>query len=79
MVRLDAGLMTVALAALFVSCSGGTHEPEPPAVVPEPAVQPRRGPDTPATPSPKAEPKLAPRDSGESAHYPWPSGPIASL
>lgn len=79
MVRLDAGLMTVALSALLVSCSGASHEPEPPAVVPEPAVQLHRGPDTPPTPSPKADPKVEPRDSEDSAHYPWPSAPIASL
>jgi hypothetical protein len=81
MVRLDAGMLMVALQALLVSCGSGSHQPEPPAVVPAPAVQPQSGSVTPsqppAAPSPKADPKATPKDS--SGNYPWQSGPIAEL
>ena len=79
MVRLHAGMLTTALSALLVSCGGGSHEPEPPAAVPAPAVQPQDGPHTPSAPSPKGDSKAAPQDSGGSGNYPWQSGPIAAL
>ena len=81
MVRLDAKLLTVALTALLVSCGGGPHQPESPAVVPAPAGQPqtKTAPSTPSAPSPKADPKIAPKDSGGTGNYPWQSAPIAAL
>ncbi len=83
MVRLDTKLMTVALSALAVGCGGGSHQPETPAAVsvPAPAAQPQGngGPQSPSAPSPKGDPKVAPKDSGDSAHFPWQSGPIAAL
>lgn len=76
MVRFDACLLLVALQATLVSCSGGSHQAEPPAAVPVPAVQP-----PPSAPNPKADPdpKAAPKDSGGSGNYPWQSSPIAEL
>jgi len=84
MVRLDTKLMTAALSALAVGCGGGSHQPETPAAVssPAPAAQPQgggTGPQSPSAPSPKGDPKATPKDSGDSAHFPWQSGPIATL
>ena len=76
MVRLDASMVTVALSALFVSCGGGSHQPETPAAVPAPATQPQ---SSPSAPNPKLDPKAEPKDSGGNGHYPWQSGPIAAL
>ena len=78
MVRLDSKLMTVALSALAVSCGGGAHQPETPAVVPAPALQPQT-PQAPSAPGPKGNPKGELKDSGGPGHYPWQSGPIAAL
>jgi len=79
MVRFDARMLMVALQALLVSCGTGPRQPEPPTVVPAPAVQPQAHPQAPSAPSPKATtPKVAPRDSGGSGTYPWQSGPIAA-
>jgi hypothetical protein len=78
MVRFDARMLIVALQALLVSCGSGSHQPEPPAAVPAPAVQPQANPSAPSAPHPKADPKIAPRDSGGSGTYPWQSGPIAA-
>ena len=77
MVRFEACVLMVALQALLVSCGSGSHQPEPPAVVPAPAVQPQGG--APSAPNPKTDPKVAPRDSGGRGTYPWQSGPIAAL
>jgi len=74
MVRFDACLLLVALQTPLVSCSGGSHQPEPPVVVPAPAVQP-----PPSAPDLKADPKTEPKDSGDSANFPWQSSPIAEL
>lgn len=81
MVRFDACVLAVALQATLVSCSGGSRQPEPPAAVPAPAMQPQGGtnPQPPSAPNPKADPKLAPKDSGGSGSYPWQSSPIAEL
>jgi hypothetical protein len=79
MVRFDAGMLVVALQALLIGCGSGPRQPEPPAAVPAPAVQPQANPQSPSAPSPKADPKIAPRDSGGSGTYPWQSGPIAAL
>jgi hypothetical protein len=82
MVRFDACLLLVALQATLVSCGGGSHQAEPPAAVPAPAVQPQDGsnPTIPSAPSPKgADPKAAPKDSGGSGNFPWQSSPIAEL
>jgi hypothetical protein len=79
MVRFDARMLLVALQALLVSCGSGPRQPEPPAAVPKPAVQPQAHPQGQAAPNSKTHPKIAPRDSGGSGTYPWPSGPIASL
>ena len=76
--RFDARMLTVALQALLIGCGSGSHQPEPPAVVPAPAVQPQANPQAPAAPNHKADPKIAPRDSGGSGTYPWQSGPIAA-
>ena len=70
MVRFVGRIAIVALQALLIACGSGSHQPELPAAVP---------PSTPSSPSPKAEPKVAPRDSGDSETYPWQSGPIAAL
>jgi len=79
MVRFEARVAMVALQTLLIACGSGSHQPEPPAAVPTPAVQPA-SPSVPSSPSPKAEPKIAPRDSGGgSEKYPWKSGPIAAL
>ena len=78
MVRFDACLLIVALQALLVSCGSGPRQPEPPAVVPAPALQPQAKPLDPSAPNPKADPKIAPKDSGGSGTYPWQSGPIAA-
>ena len=78
MVRFVTGMSMVALQALAIACGSGSHQPEPPAAVPSPAVQPQANPSTPSAPNPKAEPKTAPRDSA-GATYPWQSAPIASL
>ena len=77
MVRLDATLMTLALSALLVSCGGGPHQPETPAVVPAPALQPET-PTPPIAPNPKSNPKVEPKDSAGNGHYPWQSGPLAA-
>jgi hypothetical protein len=81
MVRFDAGTLTVALNALLIGCGSGSHQPEPPAAVPSPAVQPQANPSTPSAPNPKAEPNTAPKDSAGASGttYPWQSAPIASL
>jgi len=79
MIRLAVRLPVITLYALLMSCGGGSHEPEPPAAVPAPAVQPQDGPHTPSAPSPKGDSKAAPQDSGGSGNYPWQSGPIAAL
>lgn len=81
MVRFVARLPMVALQALVIACGSGSRQPEPPAAVPAPAVQPQANPSTPSAPNPKAEPKTAPRDSAGTSGttYPWPSAPIASL
>lgn len=78
MARFDARTLIVALQALLVSCGTGPRQPEPPAVVPAPAVKPQANPQAPSAPSPKATPKVAPRDSGGSGTYPWQSSPIAA-
>jgi hypothetical protein len=79
MVRLDARMLIVALQALLVSCGSAPHQAEPPAAVPAPAAQPQANPQAPSAPKSKADPKIAPRDSGGSGTYPWQSGPIATL
>jgi len=79
MVRFDAGMLVVALQALLIGCGSGPRQSESPAVVPAPAVQPQANPQAPSAPRPKADPKIAPRDSGGSGTYPWQSGPIAAL
>ena len=78
MVRFEARMTMVALLALLIGCGSGSHQPEPPAVVPAPAVQPQANPQGPSAPNPKGTPKIAPRDSGGSGTYPWQSGPIAA-
>lgn len=78
MVRFDARMLLVALQALLVSCGSGPRQPEPPAVVPAPAVQPQAHPQGQSAPNRKGDPKIAPRDSEGSGTYPWQSGPIAS-
>jgi hypothetical protein len=77
MVRFDARMLLVALQALLVSC-GGPRQPEPPAVVPSPAVQPQAAPPTQSAPTPKTEPKMAPKDSGNAGSFPWQSAQIAT-
>jgi hypothetical protein len=76
MVRFETCMTTAALAALLVACGSGSHQPEPPAATPVPAVVPQATP--PSAPDAKA-PKLAPRDSGDTGKYPWQSPPIAEL
>jgi len=78
MVRFDARMAMVALQAMLIACGSGSHQPEPPAAVPSPAVQPQTIPSTPSTPDPKA-PKKAQKDTGGTGTYPWQSAPIASL
>ena len=78
MVRFEARMTMVALLALLIGCGSGSHQPEPPAVVPAPAVQPQANPQSPSAPNPKGTPKIAPRDSGGSGTFPWQSGPIAA-
>lgn len=71
MVRFDSRVLAVALQALLLGCAGESHQPEQPAVAP---------PSTPPAPNQKADPHMAPKDSGSgSGTYPWQSGPIASL
>lgn len=77
MMRLDIRMTMVALQALLIACGSGSHQPEPPAVVPAPAVQPQATPSSPSAPDPKA-PKKAPKDSAGGT-YPWQSAPIATL
>ena len=77
MVRFDARMPAVALHALLLACGNGSHQPEPPAAVPAPAVQPPAIP--PSAPNLKVDPKTAPRDSGGSGAYPSQSSPIAAL
>jgi hypothetical protein len=79
MVKFDARIAMVALYALLIACGSGSHQPEPPAAVPAPAVQPQAAPAIPLVPNPKADPRTAPRDSSDINPYPWPSGPIATL
>jgi hypothetical protein len=81
MVRFVARMPMVALYASVIACGSGSHQPESPAAVPSPAVQPQANPATPSAPNPKAEPKTAPRDSAGASGttYPWQSAPIASL
>ena len=79
MVRFEARIAMVALQALLTACGSGSHQPEPPAAVPTPAVQPQTIPSTPSAPDSKAAPKKAPRDSAGTGTYPWQSAPIASL
>jgi hypothetical protein len=79
MVRFDARIPTVALHALLIACGNGSHQPEPPAAVPTPAVQPQATPPAPSAPNPKVDPKTAPRDSGGRGTYPAQSAPIAAL
>ena len=74
MVRPDVRMLAVALYALLLSCGSGSHQPEPPVVVPSPTVQP-----TPSAPNLKADPQATPKDSGGHGSYPWQSGPIAEL
>jgi hypothetical protein len=78
MVRLDAGFMTVALSALAVSCGSGSHQPEPPAALPTPTVQPHMTPSPPSTPAPKSDPKTTPKDSTGPRDVRWQAGPIAA-
>lgn len=81
MVRFVARMPMVALYALVIACGSGSHQPESPAAVPSPAVQPQANPTTPAAPNPKADPNTAPKDSAGASGttYPWQSAPIASL
>ena len=76
--KLDIRMPVVALQALLIACGGGSHQPEPPAAVPAPAVQPQATPPVPSAPDPKAKPKKAPKDTAGVA-YPWQSAPIAAL
>lgn len=68
MVKLFSRMPVVALQALLLACDSGSHQPEPPAVATPPSA-----------PDPKADPKVAPKDSGGTGTYPWQSGPIAAL
>jgi hypothetical protein len=77
MARFDARMPVVALQALLLACGSGSHQPEPPAAVPSPAVQPQATPPSPARPELNKQPKKTPRDSGGTEHYPWQSAPIA--
>jgi hypothetical protein len=71
--------MMVALqTALLLACGGGSHQPEPPAAVPSPAVQPENKRPAPA-PDLKVTPKATPKDSGNGGNYPWPSATVAEL
>jgi hypothetical protein len=80
MVRFVARMPMLALQALVIACGSGSHQPEPPAAVPSPAVQPQAIPSTPSAPDPRAEPKTAPQDSGGgTGTYPSQSAPIAAL
>lgn len=77
MVRFAGRFAMVALqTALLLACGSGSHQPEPPAAVPSPAVQPQQ-----SVPAPdlKVKPKAAPKDSGSGNTYPWPSATIAEL
>jgi hypothetical protein len=48
--------MAVALqTALLLACGGGSHQPEPPAAVPSPVLQPQT-----KRPAPAPEPKVTP-------------------
>jgi hypothetical protein len=72
MVKFETCMSTAALAALLVACGSGSHQPEPPAATPAPAIAPQATP--PSAPNQKAKPKKAePRDSVGSGNYPWPS------
>lgn len=75
MVRFETCMSTAALAALLVACRSESHQPEPPAAVPAPAVAPQANP--PPAPDSKANPKAMPKDSVDPGTYPWQSGPIA--
>lgn len=77
MVKFETCMSMAALAALLVACGSGSHQPEPPAATPTPAVQPQATP--PSAPDPKAKQDAAPKDSAGTGTYPWQSGPIASL
>jgi len=77
MMRFAARISMVTLYASLVSCGGGPHQPEPPATVPSPAVQPQMTQPSPSVPLPKADPKKVPNDTA-AGNYPWQSGPIAS-
>ena len=77
MVKFETCMSTAALAALLVACGSGSHQPEPPAADPAPAVQPQATP--PFAPDSKAGPKAQPKDSAGTGTYPWQTGPIAAL
>ena len=80
MIRFDIRVTGVALLALLIACGGGSHQPEPPAALPSPAVQPEATPPSPAAPDTKAPKKeKAPKDSAGTGTYPWQSAPIAAL
>jgi hypothetical protein len=76
MVKFETCVPLAALAALLVACGNGSHQPDPPAATPAPAVAPQALP--PSAPDPKA-PKKESKDSVGTGNYPWQSGPIASL
>ena len=80
MVRFDIRVTVVALLALLIACGGGSRQPEPPAALPSPAVQPeQKMAPSPAAPELKAQPKKTPKDSADTGKYPWQSAPIAAL
>lgn len=77
--RFDGCMAVVALQALLIACSSGPHQPEPPAAVPTPTVQPQMVPPNSSTPAPKkADPKTTPKDSAGTGNFPWQAGPLAS-
>ena len=76
--RFDGCMAVIALQALLVACSSGPHQPEPPAAIPTPTVQPRMTPPNPSTPNPKADPQTTPKDSASPVNFPRQSGPIAA-